>query len=363
MKRLFVYEYSCAQAAAKDVAKSLRVEGWAMLTALTADLADLPEVRPRSLLAADCTTPLEGQAIHLEPGQDEAKAFRELAGAADFSLIIAPEFDGLLTTRCRWVEEAGGRLLGPSSAAVRLTADKLALGKYLLGRGVRTPLCYPWSPGDPVAADGYPAVWKPRYGAGSQATFLVRGPDELAACAAVARAEGTVGEGLLQPFVPGQPASVAFLLGPGRCVPLLPAAQHLSADGRFRYLGGSLPLPPPLPDRAIRLAQRAVGTVPGLQGYVGVDLVLGAAADGSQDWVMEINPRLTTSYVGLRALAATNLAEALLSVCCGEEPPALVWKPGRVDFRADGFVSVGQAGKPDLRARRPRRRSLGEEGL
>ena len=51
--------------------------------------------------------------------------------------------------------------------------------------------------------------------------------------------------------------------------------------------------------------------MPGLSGYVGVDVVLG---NDGRDWAIEINPRLTTSYVGLRALAGFNLAEAMLAV-------------------------------------------------
>ena len=96
----------------------------------------------------------------------------------------------------------------------------------------------------------YPCVLKPRHGAGSQATFLVRDQAELEAALNQAGAEGLADEFVLQPFVPGRPASVAFLLGPcGRRV--LPAAwQLLSADGRFHYLGGELPLPPNLNDRA-----------------------------------------------------------------------------------------------------------------
>src|SRR5262249_27211100 len=108
---------------------------------------------------------------------------------------------------------------------------------------------------------------------------------------------------IVQPFVPGVAASVAFLFGPGRCLALPPAAQRLSEDDCFRYLGGSVPLPPPLAERARRLAWTAVETLPDLRGYVGVDVVLGDATDGSADWIIEINPRLTTSYVGLRALA------------------------------------------------------------
>jgi predicted ATP-grasp superfamily ATP-dependent carboligase len=335
---LFVYEYTCVCPPAKGVSPSLAAEGWAMLAAITEDFARIPGVITRTLLHPDCPSPRGGQVVRLGRGEDEANCFRELAGTADFTLVIAPEFDDVLATRCVWVEQGGGRLLGPSSGAVYLTGDKLALGRHFLSQGIPTPPCRPWRVGDLVPADGFPTVWKPRYGAGSLATFLVREPEELAACAAVARAEGAEGEGLLQPFVEGQAASVAFLLGPRQGVPQLPAAQHLSGDGRFRYLGGSIPLPPPLFGRAIRLAQRAVRTVPGLRGYVGVDLVLGPAADGSQDWVIEINPRLTTSYIGLRALAVTNLAEALLRISGGEEPPLLGYKSGRVQFRADGTV-------------------------
>jgi predicted ATP-grasp superfamily ATP-dependent carboligase len=145
---------------------------------------------------------------------------------------------------------------------------------------------------------------------------------------------------ILQEFVAGQPVSVAFLCGPAGNVPLLPASQLLSDDGRFKYLGGELPIPPPLADRALRLAKQAIGCVPGLLGYVGVDLVLGEADDGSRDFAIEINPRITTSYVGLRALAESSIAGAMLKVAAGEAPPELRWKPGRVRFTAGGSVGA-----------------------
>ena len=121
-------------------------------------------------------------------------------------------------------------------------------------------------------------------------------------------------EMLIQPYVEGMPASVVFFAGPQQAIALPPACQNLSADGRFRYGGGRLPLGADLANRAVRLARQAIDAVSGLQGYVGVDLVLGSEADGSRDWLIEINPRPTTSYVGLRALARLNLARALVSV-------------------------------------------------
>ena len=57
---------------------------------------------------------------------------------------------------------------------------------------------------------------------------------------------------------------------------------------------------------------------PAAVGYVGVDLVLGRAPDGSEDAVIEINPRLTTSYIGLRSAAVGSLAEAMWHVARGE---------------------------------------------
>lgn len=335
--KLFLYEHFCSGAVVgQPGAGDLRAEGWAMLASLLDDFGRCPGVCVETPL--DPAAPPSGwvppaNVRALAPPSEGEDAFRSLARAADCTLVVAPEFDELLERRCRWAEEVGGRLLGPSSAAVRLTADKLTLARHLCERGIPTPPCS-------SAADawGYPLVCKPRFGAGSQATFLISDRAELEAALTRAREEGWQGEMVVQPYVPGLPASVAVLIGPGRCVALPAAAQHLSDDGRFHYRGGVLPLPPEYNVRARRLAERAVGAVEGLLGYVGVDLVLGEAADGGADSVIEINPRLTTSYVGLRALARFNLAEALLAVATGATLPAMDWNAGPIHFRADGRV-------------------------
>ena len=41
--------------------------------------------------------------------------------------------------------------------------------------------------------------------------------------------------------------------------------------------------------------------------------MLGGRPDGSEDAVIEVNPRLTTCYVALRQLARVNLAAAVLT--------------------------------------------------
>jgi predicted ATP-grasp superfamily ATP-dependent carboligase len=213
-----------------------------------------------------------------------------------------------------------------------LTSDKLRLGRHFQHHAIPTPPCEPLSPHPSFP---FPLVHKPRFGAGSQATFLVSNAKELAACSAAGRNEGWQGEAIVQPFVEGAAVSVAFLLGPTQELALAPARQDLSRDGRFHYLGGELPLPSVEAARAEHLARKAVGIVPGLRGYVGVDLVL-----GQQDWVMEINPRMTTSYVGLQALTDANLAETMLRIAAGETVTPVNWRPGPVRFHADGYVCL-----------------------
>jgi predicted ATP-grasp superfamily ATP-dependent carboligase len=337
--QIFIYEYTCAAGVAShSLSAALQSEGWAMFRALLEDFGRLPGIETFTLLVEHCPYDYRYGVCRRVRSEEEETRFRELAAAADFTLLIAPEFDGILQQRCRWVIESGGRLLGPGPAAVGLTGDKFALSTYLRARGVPTPESRLFVLGEELPIALFPAVWKPRYGAGSQATFLVRSPQELPSCLEQAGLEGWRGDALLQPFVPGSPASVAFLTGPRCRIPLVPTAQRLSNDGRFHYLGGSLPLAGALAERAVALAKPAIDTIPDLQGYVGVDLVLGYAQDGSGDAVIEINPRPTTSYVGLRALAACNLAIALLHVALGKEMPILEWRSGMIQFDADGMI-------------------------
>ena len=330
--RIFLYEYTSAQP--QENTGALHAEGWAMLQSAAEDFCKIPGVETMTLL--DERTPRQlGHSCRRISKEQEEEVFRQLAGEADFTLVIAPEFDDILPERCRWVLEAGGRLLGPGPEAIAAAADKFDLAGRLTPPAILLPKSHQLSRSQ---QNLFPGVIKPRFGAGSQATFLVRSANDLEGKLAFARKEMPGAEFILQEFVPGLPASVAFLMGTKAGLALLPAAQHISSDGRFRYQGGEAPLPAGLAKRAIDLAGRTLAAVPGLLGYIGVDLILGDATDGSQDSVIEINPRFTTSYIGLRQLARNNLAGALLDLMTGNEVTTLEWRFGKVRFRADGTL-------------------------
>jgi tyramine---L-glutamate ligase len=119
---------------------------------------------------------------------------------------------------------------------------------------------------------------------------------------------------------------------------LAPCKQRISEDGRLRYLGGELPLAAGFAERAQQLASRALAAMPPAIGFVGVDLVLGREPDRSEDFVIDVNPRLTTSYVGLRAAARSNLAEAMLAVANGATQ-SIEYNDRPIEFDTSGNVS------------------------
>lgn len=337
--RLFIYESTCAGGLGADVPRSLRHEGAAMLAAIVEDFERVPGINVLTLLRDDCSRSI-GRHIRRTAPADEPRAFRDLASQADAALIIAPEFDDLLAQRTGWAIAAGCRMFGSGPDGIQRTQNKFRLARWLSRHHIPTPATRCLST-TTTSADAFPCVVKPRDGAGAQATFLVRHVDDWAAALSQALAEWPSRELILQPFHAGQSISMAFFVGNGQVLPTPGATQRQSSDGRFHYVGGSAPLPLPWRQRAVALARRAVESVPGLFGYIGVDLILGEAPDGGGDVVIEINPRLTTSYIGLRELARTNLAEVWLRLFQGETVDDLKWHDDRViEFDCAGRTSL-----------------------
>lgn len=327
---LFVYEHLTGGGLLSDHDapwSSLAAEGQEMVSALAGDFARLDGIGVTCLRdgRVERQRSLGCRWIEVNSAEAHRREFDRCAAAADWSVVIAPEIDGILLDRCRRVNEVGGRLLGPSVDLIALASDKQRTAERLQTAGVSVPRGRPFASGDAWPRDfAYPAVWKPRDGAGSVGILLVedwRSPARSPAGRA----------GRLEAFCRGIPASVALVCGPAGCTALPACRQHISDDGRLRYLGGSVPLPSPYAERAVRLAERAVAALEKPLGYLGVDLVLGESADGSEDLVIEINARLTTSYLGLRALCRQNLAGAMLDAALGR-PLALSFGSDEIRF-------------------------------
>ena len=333
---IFVYEWATGGGLVEErggLPASLIREGTAMIGALVADfvlvagcrVTALRDARALSLALPGCSV------VDVFSKSSHDEELLRLSAEADATILIAPEFDNILLEAAQRVEAARGRLISPRSEFIQITANKQRTCEVLAAAGVPVPVGRMLEPDEPLPdAFAYPAVLKPIDGAGSQDTYLISGPHDSPPAYAWPRR--------LETFIPGMAASVAFLCGSGNRIALPACQQRISDDGRLRYLGGELPLSTGLARRATELADRALAALPATTGYVGVDLVLGREPDGSQDTVIEVNPRLTTSYVGLRAAVRTNLAQAMCSVANGQFV-RIELGPHRLEFDSQGNVS------------------------
>ena len=198
-----------------------------------------------------------------------------------------------------------------------MAADKDRTAQVLRSAGIPVPVGRLLGPTRRLPSDfPYPAVMKPVDGAGSLDIRFVSGPDDSAADANQAAAYSNE-------FRPGAPASVAVLCGPTCHCRSHPAVKPSPTTASFTISAGRVPRSLAIRSagcpacragdrrtaRPVRLYRRRPGP-------------RRAPADGSADVVIEINPRLTTSYIGLRRATDANLAGLMLTIAAGGQAKA-----------------------------------------
>jgi hypothetical protein len=337
--QLFVYEFltgggTLAKTDWGVPSGSMLREGTAMLRAIAQDFIRIPNVGVSVLHDARLPSlDIHGCEIHsVSNVAEETATFLALIHQSHAVVIIAPEIDRILTERCRLVEQSPDKLIGPGSPFVDIASDKHATHRVLSRANVPVPKQWLLSGSSNMPRLNGPVVVKARMGAGSNGVFRIDHPDQLN------DRFPPDGSWCVEQFCPGRHASVAFLCGKDGMVPLPACWQHLSDDGCFTYHGGSTIMEDELVERCVRLGLAALSALPPVSGYVGIDIVLGDRVDGRADFVIEVNPRLTTSYVGLRAMTDENLAEAMLQIARGRAWPRPKFHKSKVSFLADGTV-------------------------
>lgn len=323
---------------------SLLCEGRAMISALLEDLSSMEDVRVTTLWSRAWDPPdIAGvRFVRTEDRADELRKFRDAAATATTTFVIAPEIDGLLSERRRIVESVDGQCVGPSVKATDLTSDKLTLAAHFERHDVPTvPTMTATSTAvESLLAGGAPVVIKPRFGAGSMDVRRVATIADWNASETGSRFTADSQNRIVQPWTAGDPISVAAIVNPTReSIEVFPACdQILSDDDRFEYRGGRCPARsvasnPQRAEEMERLVRRACAAIGGLHGYVGFDLICPDDAEKGAV-IVEVNPRLTTSYLGYRRLSHQNLTERLVF---GErEIPPIRWRNQTIRYFPNG---------------------------
>jgi tyramine---L-glutamate ligase len=335
--RIFVAEYVCggglANLTVEHIPSSLRREGSAMLRAIATDLSEFAEtVVPLDSRFQSLDIPASEQ-VTIDTSQPLWVQWVAAAQRCDAALIVAPESDGVLAQAVAMLRAGGVDVIAGSGDFLRVASDKLLTAKTLTAAGVAHPLYMSLSDKryQKQLASFSKFVVKPRDGCGTQDIKKFDSFDE-------ARAELEENM-ILQAWMPGRAISIAVVASPTQQT-FLPAVSQNLCDVTCEYAGGQGPLDDDAQRRATSLASRALREMPPtVRGFVGLDLLLGDRP--SEDFVIEVNPRLTTSYVGLRRMIHGNLAARLFDLETG--PVSCCTSVNSVRWTPDGQVWINDA--------------------
>lgn len=124
---------------------------------------------------------------------------------------------------------------------------------------------------------------------------------------------------LVQEYIEGTDISVSLISDGENAMPLSLNEQYVELkDDKGRYLGGKLPYENKYKDEAFEIAKNAVESMDGLKGFVGVDLIINAdEKDIYSVYLLEINSRFTTPYVGLKQISNINIGDSIIKLIDG----------------------------------------------
>ena len=325
--KLLVLEYITGGGMRREtLPASLASEGELMLSALISDLRALSLDLELTIFRDNrLPLPFQGDGIQIVMVTD-ADSFQALwmewVGRCNFMWPIAPETGGILEQLCLDVEAAGKNLLTCPSSAVRLAASKLKTARRLAESGLPV---VPTEILDRTSLPAWPAsVVKPDDGAGCEGTLIIRDPVQFQT---LADREGWI----VQPLLEGEAISLCVLFANGGARLLSCNLQQIERIGGGFALKGVTVNAMPDQDGSLQfLAESVARAMPELWGYAGIDLVL----TGDGPVILEINPRLTTSYAGLCLAKGENPAAWVLQLLTTGELPTLPDHKGKpIDIR------------------------------
>ncbi len=228
----------------------------------------------------------------------ETRRFEEtlarLSKKCDAGLVIAP--DEVLGDLTEIIEENTTNLGCPSDS-VRLCADKLESTRRLARENIPVPL----TTGEGEYDGDF--VIKPRFGCASEGIHRSK--------------KGILKDGFIATeFINGEHLSASVISGKTQLL-LTVNRQLIKIEEKISYEGGMVPY---LCDREKEVADIAKKTIKtlGCRGYAGVDIVL-----ADNPYVVDVNPRPTTSLIGITRVMKTQIADLILKSAFGELPQSV----------------------------------------
>ncbi|NOQ33819.1 MAG: ATP-grasp domain-containing protein [Methanosarcinales archaeon] len=249
-----------------------------------------------------------------------ATAIERIARTCDAGIVIAP--DDILADLTEIVEESTVNLGGPSKS-VRNCADKLVCSRILSDNGIAVPGVIDDAGGIGGADSGARYVIKPRSGCASEGISIVMARQERSIDVtarkgrALSEKVNLSDDFIVTELVSGEHLSASLILGK-TVLPLTVNKQMVEIGTEtIKYNGGVVPYQTPRWDEVMDTAAKAADVL-GCKGYVGVDIVA-----GDELYVVDVNPRPTTSILGIAKVIDHEIGDLIIRAGLGDLPESV----------------------------------------
>ena len=278
-------------------------EGDMMLSALLVDLLDAGV--QHLLCTRDPRLPAGNLHVKTVLAENNIRdTWRRCMQESEVAWIIAPETDGVLYELTQMAYASGCMVVGCTPETVRIAASKNKTIAHLANNGIPCIPVINDLDTIPDCRTGW--VVKPDDGVGAEGCYHFTDIQQMRNYVKLQKRQVIV-----QEFIPGIAASMSLLCHEGK-------AQLLASNEQlFQFRGGKGHLQGVVVNGLKQYTSQfgdmgndIAGSLPGLKGYVGIDVVISE----NGPLVVEINPRLTTAYTGLRHSLGINPAEWILSI-------------------------------------------------
>ncbi len=250
--------------------------------------------------------------IWVDQNQDIDDILPGLIKQTDCVWPIAPEMGGILQKISELVEENDKKLLNSSSEAVAICSDKYRTFQILKQKEISVVKTFQLdtflSNNLPISFEGQWVI-KPKMGVGCLDIFLVSNQNDLSK---ISQQLENNAEYIIQPYIKGESLSLSCLFKEEKAWLLCCNRQQISIQqGEFKLNACEVNITLENLQSYQHIINRIAKIILGLWGYVGIDFILN---EFNQLMILEINPRLTTSYVGINQATGINLAKTVLEM-------------------------------------------------
>ncbi|MDR2719390.1 MAG: ATP-grasp domain-containing protein [Nitrososphaerota archaeon] len=317
--KILVYEHACGGGFAEGaVSSGILAEGFGMLCSC---VAGLKEAGHNVIVVLDeglsrFNPPVMADlVIPIFSFREAQQAILKSCADVDAAYVIAPETSGTLYALVELIEQNGVPLLNSCSKAIKAVSNKVNLYKTLKDNKIKTPKTLQINATQDVKGliidtFDFPVIFKPVDGVGCSGLSIVEETSQIEGAIKRIDTEFASDTFMVQEYLKGETVSVSLLCTDTKSLPVSLNRQNinLSAPNEFScYMGGAVPFDHEMKQEAFKTAEAAVNCFSGLKGYVGVDMILTDVGPV----VVDVNPRLTTSFIGLSRVADFNFTDAI----------------------------------------------------